>query len=141
MAEQHGPPGARRGPRRGRPFQGDVQLDLGFGDLFKGLGNLLDLANKMAEQGKSEIDRTEEINGPGPLISSVRSISDLPCSAILLARSRRFPRPLKRSPNPRSSWTSPWNGRPRRGPRRAPGGPCCSAIVYPPQPSALHNAR
>lgn len=65
MSEQSGPGGTRRGPQRGRPFQGDIKLDVGFGDLFKGLGNLLDLASKMAEQGQSEINRTEEVHGPG----------------------------------------------------------------------------
>lgn len=65
MSEQHGPGEARRGPRRERPSEGRVHIDLGFGELFKGLGGFLDLVGEMAEEGKSEMSRTQEIRGPG----------------------------------------------------------------------------
>ena len=65
MAEQREPSGARRGPRRERSSEREVKIDLGFGDLFKGLGNFLDLMNTMAEEGNSEISRTRQVRGPG----------------------------------------------------------------------------
>ncbi|TAK29829.1 MAG: Hsp20/alpha crystallin family protein [Chloroflexota bacterium] len=63
MAEQRGSGGARRVPRHGGQFNSDVKIDLGFGDLFKGLGNLLDLLNQMAEEGKSEVTHGGEVHG------------------------------------------------------------------------------
>ena len=43
--------------RRGRE---EFPLDLGFGGLFKGLGNFIDLLAKMAETGESEVHRAGE---------------------------------------------------------------------------------
>ncbi|GAW93967.1 Hsp20/alpha crystallin family protein [Calderihabitans maritimus] len=41
----------------------DISINLGFGDLFKGLGNLIDLIKQMEAEGKSEISHTGEIGG------------------------------------------------------------------------------
>ncbi len=65
MPQQRQPGDARRGPRQGRPPKGQVSIDLGFGELFKGLGNFLDLLGEMAEEGKSEVHRAQEVHGPG----------------------------------------------------------------------------
>jgi HSP20 family protein len=48
--------------RRGRE---EVVFDLGFGGLFKGLGNFIDLLSEMAEAGESEIHRTGEFRVKG----------------------------------------------------------------------------
>jgi HSP20 family protein len=39
---------------------------LGLGGIFKGIGNLIDLATKLQQEGKSEFSRTGEIKGLGP---------------------------------------------------------------------------
>lgn len=52
---------ARRRPRR----RLTEESQLGFGGLFKGMGNLLDLISQMAEEGDSEYFDTGEIKGPG----------------------------------------------------------------------------
>ncbi|MDO8673302.1 MAG: archaeal heat shock protein Hsp20 [Dehalococcoidia bacterium] len=65
MAERHGPDEGRRGPRRQRPSEGEIRVDLGLGDLFKGIGNLLEMVNDMAGEGKPETSRTGEVRGPG----------------------------------------------------------------------------
>ena len=44
-----------------------ISIDLGFGDLFKGIGNFIDLISKMAEEGKSEVSGTREFAGKGKL--------------------------------------------------------------------------
>lgn len=38
---------------------------LGLGGIFKGIGNLIDLATKLQQEGKSEFSRTGEIKGLG----------------------------------------------------------------------------
>jgi HSP20 family protein len=48
--------------RRGRR---EVAFDLGFGGLFKGLGNFIDLLSEMAEAGESEVARTGEFRVKG----------------------------------------------------------------------------
>ncbi len=70
MSEERRPGGARRGPRRERPSEGQANIGLGFGELFKGLGSFLDLVGEMAKEGKSEMSRTQEIHGP----SGVRGV-------------------------------------------------------------------
>ncbi|MBI4498613.1 MAG: Hsp20/alpha crystallin family protein [Chloroflexi bacterium] len=65
MAEHGRSEEPRRRPRRGQPPQGDITIDLGFGELFKGLGNFLDLLGQMAEEGTSEVSRSGEVRGPG----------------------------------------------------------------------------
>ena len=42
-----------------------INLDLGLGGIFKGLGNFIELLGQMAEEGKSELSRTGELKGPG----------------------------------------------------------------------------
>lgn len=51
--------------KKKRPAEGDVTIDLGFGGLFKGLSNFVDLLAKMAEVGESEISRTGEFRIKG----------------------------------------------------------------------------
>ena len=59
----------RAGPlRRGRPrrpTEPGLNIDLGLGELLGGLGNLLDLANRLGQEGSSEVSRTGEVQGPG----------------------------------------------------------------------------
>lgn len=52
------------------PEEEEIEIDFGigklsFGGLFKGVGNLIDLVSKMAEEGKTEVSRTGEIKGLG----------------------------------------------------------------------------
>ena len=47
----------------------DIDLGAGklnLGGIFKGIGNLIDLATKLQQEGKSEFSRTGEIRGLGP---------------------------------------------------------------------------
>jgi HSP20 family protein len=48
--------------RRGRE---EVVVDLGFGGLFKGLGNFIDLLSEMVEAGESEVHRRGEFRVKG----------------------------------------------------------------------------
>lgn len=48
--------------RRGRE---ELTLDLGFGGLFKGLGNFIDVLSEMVEAGESEVRRTGEFRIKG----------------------------------------------------------------------------
>lgn len=41
----------------------EININLGFADLFKGIGNIVELIQKMGEEGKCEISRTGEITG------------------------------------------------------------------------------
>lgn len=43
----------------------EIGFDLGFGGLFKGLGDFVDLISKMAEAGESTVSRTGEIQFKG----------------------------------------------------------------------------
>ncbi len=52
-----------------------ISIDLGLGGLFKGLGDIIDLATKMAEEGKSVITKTGEIKGLGEKAKGVFGIS------------------------------------------------------------------
>ena len=63
MTEQ-GESGGPRRERRRPPPEGEIHINLGFGEVFKGLGNFLDLLGQMAEKGESEIRRTGEVRGP-----------------------------------------------------------------------------
>src|SRR3972149_3277773 len=67
MPQQRRPGEEHRGPRGAKPDGGGIQIDLGFGDLFKGLGNFLDLVGQMTEEGQSEISSTKEVRGPSGL--------------------------------------------------------------------------
>lgn len=61
--------GSSRGrPRRGeRPPSGEINIDLRFGELFKGLGNFMELLGEMSQEGQSEMSRTGEIKSPSGL--------------------------------------------------------------------------
>lgn len=41
----------------------DININIGFGDLFKGIGSLVNLVGNMCEEGKTELTRTGEIAG------------------------------------------------------------------------------
>lgn len=65
MSEHRPSDGPRRRPGRPRPDEPDVHVSLGFGQLFKGLGDFLELVDRLSEEGKSEISRAGEVRGPG----------------------------------------------------------------------------
>ncbi len=65
MSEENRSQEPRRRAGRARPPQGDVKIDMGFGDLFRGLGSFLDLVGQMAEQGQDQVSRSGEVHGPG----------------------------------------------------------------------------
>jgi len=48
-----------------RETKQEVTFDLGFGGLFKGLGNFLDLLSEMVETGEEEVSRTGEFKVKG----------------------------------------------------------------------------
>ena len=55
-------------PRRKRERKesdAEIHVDLGFGELFKGIGNFVDLLAQMSEQGEAEVKRTGEIKFKG----------------------------------------------------------------------------
>ncbi len=52
-----------------------VELDLGLGGLFKGIGSLMDTIAKMNEEGKNEYARTGEITGLGDKVKGVYGFS------------------------------------------------------------------
>ena len=54
--------------------EGEVSFDFGLGGLFKGLGNLIDTATKLAEKGE-EISRTGEIRFSG--LEKIQGLKDL----------------------------------------------------------------
>lgn len=45
----------------------ELRFDFGFGNVFRGIGNFLDLLSLMAEEGKEEITQTKEFHGKGEL--------------------------------------------------------------------------
>ena len=51
------------------------ELELGFGSLFKGIGNLFDLVSKMTEEGEEEYTQTGEIRGLGDKTKGVYGFS------------------------------------------------------------------
>jgi len=52
-------------PEKKEKEEGKVSLDLGFGGLFKGLGDFIDLLGEMIETGEEEITRTGEFRIKG----------------------------------------------------------------------------
>jgi len=55
-----------RAPRKGEEQDGArVNVDLGLGGIFKGLGSFIELVGKMAEEGENEWSRTGTAKGPG----------------------------------------------------------------------------
>jgi HSP20 family protein len=51
--------------RKKRETKGEASFDLGFGGLFKGLGDFLDLLSEMVETGEEEVTRTGEFKVKG----------------------------------------------------------------------------
>ncbi len=51
------------------------EVEIGFGSLFKGIGNLFDLVSKMTEEGKEEYTKTGEITGLGDKVKGVYGFS------------------------------------------------------------------
>lgn len=47
--------------------KGEINIDLGFGNLFKGMGNFIDLVSELAEKGESIIEKSGEFTGEGKL--------------------------------------------------------------------------
>lgn len=45
----------------------EIKIDLGFGNLFKGIGNFIDLVSELAEKGEGVIEKTKEFTGEGAL--------------------------------------------------------------------------
>jgi HSP20 family protein len=43
----------------------EFELNVGFGNIFKGIGNLFDLLSEMAETGEEEVKRTKKFGGEG----------------------------------------------------------------------------
>jgi HSP20 family protein len=52
-------------PDKDKDKKAEVTIDLGFGGLFKGLGNFLDLLVDMSETGESEVTRSGEFRVKG----------------------------------------------------------------------------
>jgi len=44
-----------------------IHIDLGLGNLFKGIGNFVDLVGKMSEKGEEFVEKTKEFQGEGAL--------------------------------------------------------------------------
>lgn len=44
---------------------GEDRIELGFGEVFRGLGNFVDLLSRMMEEGQTEVSRTGELRGLG----------------------------------------------------------------------------
>ena len=55
--------------------KGGAAVEIGLGGLFKGIGSLLDLVSKMAEEGKEEASRSGEIHGLGGKLKGVYGFS------------------------------------------------------------------
>ncbi len=55
----------REGRERKEEESARINIDLGLGGIFKGLGNLVELLREMEEEGESEVTRTGEVKGPG----------------------------------------------------------------------------
>jgi len=45
--------------------QGEFELNIGLGNIFKGIGNLFDLLSEVAETGEEEVTRTRKFGGEG----------------------------------------------------------------------------
>lgn len=58
-----------------RGEKGTANVELGLGGLFKGIGSLLDLVSRMAEEGKEETSGTGEIEALGGKLKGVYGFS------------------------------------------------------------------
>ena len=59
---------ARRARTHRKPEEEEsarINIGLGLGGIFKGLGSLIELLGEMEQEGKSEVTRTGEVKGPG----------------------------------------------------------------------------
>jgi len=45
----------------------EIKINLGFGNLFKGIGNFIDLVGQMTEKGEEFVEKTKEFRGEGAL--------------------------------------------------------------------------
>jgi len=63
--------------RRPRPAEGHAEVDIGFGSLFKGLGDFVGVLGKLVEAGEQQIDRTGEfkVKGLGEKAKGVYGVS------------------------------------------------------------------
>ncbi len=52
-------------PKKKRKSEEEVSIDLGFGGLFKGLGDFVDLLSEMVEKGEEQVTRTGEFKVKG----------------------------------------------------------------------------
>lgn len=50
---------------RDKRKRAEFELDLGLGNVFKGIGNLFDLLSKVAEEGEQEISQSKTFGGEG----------------------------------------------------------------------------
>ncbi len=53
--------------RKNKKEGNDIHIDLGFGKLFKGIGNFIDLIGQMTEKGEEFVEKTKEFRGEGAL--------------------------------------------------------------------------
>ena len=58
-------PGREESSMPDRKHRGELELNLGFGNIFKGIGNLFDLLSEVAETEEGEVSRTKKIGGEG----------------------------------------------------------------------------
>lgn len=66
MPEQSRPTAPHRKATNDSTKESEIHIEIGgLGELFKGLGNFLDIVGEMAEKGPTEITRTGEVRGPG----------------------------------------------------------------------------
>ena len=63
--------GHMRMAKKKKPEEEGMEFDFGIGGLFKGIGNLIDLVSKMAEEGRGEVSREGEIKGLGKKVKGV----------------------------------------------------------------------
>jgi HSP20 family protein len=58
----------------------EIEIDLGvgkisFGELFQGIGSIIDLVSQMKEEGKEEVQREEEFTSPSGKVRAVYGLS------------------------------------------------------------------
>lgn len=53
--------------KKGNKKEPQVHIDIGFGNLFKGIGNFIDLISDMVEKGQEFAEETKEFRGKGAL--------------------------------------------------------------------------
>lgn len=51
--------------KRARPAEGHAEVDIGFGSLFKGLGDFVGVLGKLVEAGEQQVERTGEFKVKG----------------------------------------------------------------------------